>query len=65
MRLPRDEEHDAQMEQIPQSAKSYLHPSNWCHWLSTGGYGTSRAIHTQANLNVAIQAYGRRCGNPV
>ena len=65
MRLPRDEYAEAQQAAWSQADKSALHPGKWCHWLATGGYSASRALHTQTNLSVAIHAYGRRCGHSV
>ena len=65
MRLPRDEYAEAQEAAWSQADKSALHPGKWCHWLATGGYSVSRALHTQTNLSVAIHAFGRRCGHSV
>ena len=56
---------EAQQAAWSPADKSALRPGKWCHWLATGGYSVSRALHTQTNLSVAIHAYGRRCGHSV
>ena len=65
MRLPQDEDAEELQAAWSQADKSALHPGKWCHWLTTGGYSASRALHTQTNIAAAIHAYGRRCGHSV
>ena len=65
MRLPQDEDAEELQAAWSQADKSALHNGKWCHWLTTGGYSASRALHTQTNIAAAIHAYGRRCGHSV